>query len=71
MCLGSGASFLLIQPPPLLERRNAPALSVCYLAEVSVLVFCIVTPVVVVLSCVEVMILRAVLLEVLALTVDH
>lgn len=62
---------MLIPPPSLLEHRNVPALSLCCLAEVSVLVFCIITPVVVMLSCTEAIILHTVLLEVLALIVDR
>ena len=62
--------FLPAPPPALLEHGNAPALSVCCLAEVSVLAFCICPPGVVLLSCTEVGILHAALLEVLTLRVD-
>lgn len=60
--------FLPAPPPSLLEHGNAPALGVCCLAEVSVLVFCIFPPGVVVLSDTEVVILHAVLLEALTLS---
>ena len=64
--------FLPAHPSPVrFWHRNALAVSVCHLAEVSVLVFCIATPVVVMLSCMEVTIRRAGLLEVLAPVVDH